>query len=121
MPEGRFTFQDVAGSEFQAVVPVFGDRNNFRLPDFHRLDLNFIMKLGLKKKRRNPGRRFESDLSLSLINTYDRRNAFFIFLEPLFADGVDNAGNPIQLPTGVRANQVSLFPVLPALTYNFKF
>lgn len=121
LPEGRFTFQDVAGSEFQAVVPVFGDRNNFRLPDFHRLDLNFIMKLGLKKKRRNPGRRFESDLSLSLINTYDRRNAFFIFLEPLFADGMDNAGNPIQLPTGVRANQVSLFPVLPALTYNFKF
>ncbi len=121
LPSGRFTFQDVGGADFQAVVPSYGDRNTFRLPAFHRLDLNLIIKLGLKKKRKNPNRRWESDLTVSVINAYDRRNAFFIFLDVEFAERMDNDGNLIDLPTGVTAKQVSLFPILPALTYNFKF
>lgn len=113
LPSGRFTFQDVAGTLSQPVVPVYQDRNNFRLPDYHRLDLGvscrFFPKWG------------ESDLTISVVNAYDRRNVFFIFLDPVFESGVDTNGNGIEVPVGVQAKQVSLFPILPAITWNFKF
>jgi len=83
--------------------------------------LSLIINLGIKKKRENPNRRWESDLTISVVNVYDRRNTFFIFLEPEFAEGQDTNGNIIELPTRVAAQQVSLFPILPAITYNFKF
>lgn len=112
LPPGRFSFQDVQGAQFQALVPVYQNRNNYRLIPFHRLDLGvtyrFFPKWG------------ESDLSLSVINAYDRRNAFFIYLEPQFQE-VDAGGTTIQIPEKIAARQVSLFPILPSLTYNFKF
>ena len=113
LPSGRFTFQDVAGSASQSVVPVYEDRNNFRLPDYHRLDMGlscrFFPKWG------------ESDLTLSIVNAYDRRNVFFIYLDPVFADDQDDNGVGLNVPLGVKAKQVSLFPILPAFTWNFKF
>lgn len=112
LPAGRLVLQDAAGGEFQAVVPVYGDRNNIRLAPFHRLDLSLIIKFKPKWG--------ESDLTLSAFNAYDRRNAFFVFLEPEFEE-VDNAGTTIEVPTRVAAKQVSLFPVLPSATFNFKF
>jgi hypothetical protein len=112
LPPGRFSFQDVQGAQFQALVPVYQNRNNYRLIPFHRLDLGvtyrFFPKWG------------ESDLSLSVINAYDRRNAFFIYLEPQFQE-VDAGGTIIQIPEKIAARQVSLFPILPSVTYNFKF
>lgn len=112
LPAGRLTLQDAAGSEFQAAVPVYGDRNNIRLAPFHRLDLSFIIKFKPKWG--------ESDLTLSAFNAYDRRNAFFVFLEPEFEE-VETGGTAIEIPTRVAAKQVSLFPVLPSATFNFKF
>ncbi len=111
LPVGRLTFQDVAGTELKTVVPVFQDRNNFRLPDYHRLDAGLIWKFFPKWG--------ESDLTLSIVNAYDRRNVFFIYLDPVF-ENEDQIGG-IQIPQGIKAKQVSLFPVLPAITWNFKF
>jgi hypothetical protein len=112
LPPGRFSFQDVQGSQFQALVPVYQNRNNYRLIPFHRLDLGvtyrFLPKWG------------ESDLSINVINAYDRRNAFFVYLEPQFQE-VDAGGTTIQIPESIAARQVSLFPILPSITYNFKF
>jgi hypothetical protein len=110
---GRFTFQDVYGAGFKAVVPDYGARNNFRLPPYHRLDLSLVIRFFPKWG--------ESDLSLSVVNAYDRRNAFFVLLEPQFkdVDGVD--GNQIRIPDRIAAKQVSLFPILPSITWNFKF
>jgi len=62
----------------------------------------------------------ESDLTISVVNAYDRRNAFFIFLEPEFEEVMNN-GIPVEVPTRIAANQVSLFPILPSVTWNFKF
>lgn len=108
LPVGRFSFQDVGGSISQTVVPIYQDRNNFRIPAYHRLDVGLSCKFFPKWG--------ESDLTLSVVNAYDRRNVFFIFLEPAFvnSDGVD-------IPVGIKAKQVSLFPILPALSWNFKF
>jgi len=113
LPPGRFTFQDVYGADFEAVVPDYQERNNFRLPAYHRLDLGLVWKFFPDWG--------ESDLTFSVVNAYDRRNTFFLFLEPQFEDMEDNNGNAFQVPTGITANQVSLFPVLPSITWNFKF
>jgi hypothetical protein len=113
LPSGRFTFQDVPGTELRTLVPVYQDRNNFRLPAYHRLDAGLIWRFFPKWG--------ESDLTFSIVNAYDRRNVFFIFLEPVFRQQQANSGNLIDIPTGVKAKQVSLFPILPAITWNFKF
>jgi hypothetical protein len=112
LPPGRFTFQDVPGAGFEAVVPDYRERNNFRLPAYHRLDLGLVYKFFPKWG--------ESDLTLSVVNAYDRRNAFFIFFEPEFEGEESNTGG-IDIPTRIAASQVSLFPILPSLTWNFKF
>lgn len=113
LPTGRFTFQDVYGTGFDTVVPHYQDRNNFRLPPYHRLDVGVTYKMFPKWG--------ESDLTLSVVNAYDRRNAFFIYLEPEFRQIGDGSGNVIEIPDRISARQVSLFPILPSITWNFSF
>lgn len=112
IPSGRFTLQGVDGEQFQAVVPIYGARNNFRYPSYQRLDFGFVRTW--KRKR------FENDLTVSVYNATDRRNPYFIYLDPEFKT-VQQGGNEVEIPVGVKAKQVSLFPVIPALTWNFKF
>lgn len=113
LPRGRYTFQDVPGANPQVIVPIFGDRNTFRLPEFHRLDLGMVIKFF--------PRWGESDLTISVFNAYDRRNAFFVYIEPEYTMGQDIGGNDILFPDRLVPKQVSLFPILPSLTWNFKF
>lgn len=113
LPTGRFIFQDVYGAQFEPVLPVYQDRNNYRLPPYNRLDLGLVWRFFPKWG--------ESDLTFSVINAYNRRNTFFIYIEPQFVKGTDNNGNAFRVPTGIAAKQVSLFPVLPSVTWNFKF
>jgi len=112
LPSGRISFQDVYGAEFKPVVPVFGDRNTFRLPAYHRLDVGVVLKFFPKWG--------ESDLTLSVYNAYDRRNPYFVFLEPEFQI-LDTGAELIQVPDRIVAKQQSLFPILPSVTWNFKF
>lgn len=113
MPTGRFTFQDISGAEFSAVVPLYQDRNNYRLPPYHRLDLGLVYRFFPKWG--------EHDLTLNVVNVYDRRNTFFIYLQPVFQKTQLGNGQEIEVPYRIAARQVSLFPILPALTWNFKF
>lgn len=108
LPSGRLSFQDVAGSPIQLVVPVYGARNTFRVPAYTRADLGIVWKFKTK--------RLENDLTLSVYNATDRRNPYFIFL-----DVETEKGDPVDFVTGIKAKQVSLFPVLPSITWNFKF
>ncbi|NET33591.1 MAG: hypothetical protein F6K19_16470, partial [Cyanothece sp. SIO1E1] len=112
LPSGRWAFQDVYGSSFESVVPDFQERNNFRLPPYHRLDLGLVWKFFPKWG--------ESDLTFSVVNAYDRRNTFFIYFEPEFVE-VGDGNNVFRVPDRVVARQVSLFPILPSVTWNFKF
>lgn len=85
------------------VVNYFTERNGYRMPDFHRLDLgvNWIRKRTEK---------FESSWNFSLYNAYGRENAFAINFEP---DPDD--------PNRTQAVQIALFRWIPSATYNFKF
>ncbi len=113
LPVGRFAFQDIAGGNFQPIVPVFGERNAFRLPYFLRADAGLVYRFFPKWG--------ESDLTLSVYNATNRRNAFFLYMEPQYPKGVDPLVDPLAIPTGVAAKQVSLFPILASVTWNFRF
>jgi hypothetical protein len=114
VPVGRFAFQDVQGLPLEFIVPDYGEqRNNIRLPYFQRTDFGVIYKLFPKWG--------ESDLTLSFFNVTNRRNAFFVYLEPEYETQELPAGGEGDVPVGVKAKQVSLFPILGSLTWNFKF
>ena len=105
LPVARFAFQDVEGKK-ATVVPVYSDRNSFRLAPFHRLDLGVVLKLKPK--------RGEADLTFNVYNAYNRRNPYFVYFEQVKDEEEDET-------LAFRAKQVSLFPVIPSVTYNFKF
>lgn len=101
---GRFYFQGLSGDNL-SVVPDVTERNGLRLPAYHRMDWGLIWQLNPKWG--------SADLTFSIYNVYNRRNAYFAYLETL----EDNTGTP----QGFRGRQVALFPIIPAITYNFKF
>jgi len=60
-----------------------------------------------------PNKKFYSEWNFSIFNVYNRANPFFIYLH--------NEGSLSTGSLNVVAKQVSLFPVLPSVTWNFKF
>jgi hypothetical protein len=85
------------------IVPYYTERNGYRMPDYHRLDIG----LTWQRKRTD---RFESSWNFSIYNVYGRSNAYAI-----------NFQQDPNNPTKMQAVQVSLFRFVPAITYNFKF
>jgi hypothetical protein len=98
LPSGRY---EVLGN----ILPVFTGRNEYRLPDYHRLDLSLTIR-GKEK----PGRRWQGEWNFSVYNAYGRKNAWTLnFIQ----DDTD--------PNRTYAEMTYLFSVIPAITYNFKF
>lgn len=88
------------------IVNVYGDRNSYRLPPYHRMDIAVTLK-GKENKR------FKSSWNFAVYNLYSRANPYFIYF--------DNTGKLEQGTLSVKAYQVSLFPILPSVTWNFSF
>ncbi|WP_223847123.1 TonB-dependent receptor [Hymenobacter montanus] len=108
LPLGRFGLQDIPGARTGVdprPVPIYPDRNSYQLIPYHRLDLGMVYKIGTRRNQ---------DLTLSIYNAYNRRNAYFVFFDTVRDKATDRT-------IGFRARQVSLFPVIPSLTYNFRF
>jgi len=114
LPVGRKLEQGAPGSDLRTIIPVYGDRNNYRLRSFHRGDIGAVMKL-------YPSWAESSDLTFSIFNVYDRRNAFFVYIDIESEEVPDADGGTIDIPSKLTPKQVSLFPVLPSVTWNFSF
>lgn len=95
-PAGRYTVDNT-------VVPLYTERNGYRMPDYHRLDLGLTWYTHQTDK-------FESYWNFSLYNAYGRENAFSINFQPSEDD-----------PQVTEAVQLSLFKWVPSATWNFKF
>ncbi len=104
VPVGRFP-AFYGPSLFEGNYFVYEGRNNARMPAYHRLDLS----VSRKNKKIVFGREFESEWILGIYNVYSRLNPYFIYLK------VDPASDK---PVG---KQVSLLPIIPSISYNFKF
>lgn len=96
----------------ETIVPIYGERNSRRLPDYHRLDASATLKAKPKANRRN-----DSYWVFSLYNVYYRKNALSIDLLPVR----DKTTGNVPDPTDVRATKTYIFGLIPSISYNFKF
>ncbi len=87
-------------------------RNQYRLPDYHRLDFSATLT-----SRKNKGRKWKSSWTFAVYNAYNRKNPFTIYTRTK----QDKDGNIIGDGTEKEARLIYLFPVLPSITYNIKF
>lgn len=85
------------------TVYYYTNRNGYRMPSYHRLDLGATCKLKETKK-------WSHEVTFSLYNAYGRENAYTIY----FRDNKDD-------PSKTEAVKVALFKFIPSISYNFKF
>ena len=96
-PEGQ--------SEYLGItVPSYGLRNENRLPAYHHLDIAATLT-----PRKNNNRNYKTEWVFSIYNLYNRRNAASIN----FRQNIDTGNN--------EAVRTSIFGIVPAVSYNFKF
>jgi hypothetical protein len=81
------------------LVPYYTERNGYRMPAYHRLDLSVTYNFSEK-----------SNLNFSIYNVYNRANAYAITFR-------QDRNNPAR----TEAVQYTLFPIIPSVTYNFNF
>lgn len=85
------------------TVYYYSERNGYRMPAYHRLDLSATVQLKQTK-------RYSSELAFGLYNAYARNNAYVITFR-------DNKTDPDK----TEAVQTTLFSIVPFISYNFKF
>lgn len=95
-PGGKY---EIAGQ----TTWLYTERNGYRMPAYHRLDLGATCKITGRK-------RFNSELSFSLYNAYGHENPYIITFEQSDND-----------PNKTVAVQTSLFKLVPSISWNFKF
>jgi len=109
LPESYYYINNVA-------MPYWEARNQYRLPDYHRMDIGIKYepeRLAFKTKKNN--RKFQPSLDVSLYNIYNRRNIYTI-------DLINNAGKDGSNPESVFSAQGrSTFGFVPSFQLNLKF
>ncbi len=88
-----------------AIVPVYSNRNAYRMPAYHRLDISITLK-----PREKPNRKWYGEWNLSIYNAYARKNAWAI-------NFVQEADDPYT----TYAEMTYLFSIIPSISYHFKF
>jgi hypothetical protein len=101
LPERFYIIAGILTQEYSSV-------NQYRLAAYHRIDLAATYTPVPKKKKK-----VQSSWVFSIYNVYSRYNPYFIYF--------DQTGSPFDGSLKIEARQVSLFPILPAVTWNFKF
>ena len=87
------------------ILPVYSKRNEYRMPDYHRLDVSLTWK-----PKHNPKKAWTGEWNFSVYNVYGHKNAWAIN----FVDDQDTAYK-------TKAEMTYLFTFVPSITYNFKF
>lgn len=95
-PSGKYTIEG-------ETVSYYTERNGYRMPDYHRMDIGVTY---YNKKTAKT----ESSWNFSVYNVYARENAYAI----TFRENADD-------PSKTEAVRISLFKIIPSITYNFKF
>jgi hypothetical protein len=93
----------------QFETATVGEKNAYRMPSYHRLDIN----LEFSKKKKN----YERKWSIGAYNAYNRANPYTVM------NGTKSIPNPAPgSPSHQNVyRQFSLFPIIPSVAYSFKF
>lgn len=95
-PEGKYRVNGM-------TIPYFTERNAYRMPPYHRLDLSIRIR-GKERKK------FNTSWDISAYNVYNRHNAYSIY----FRESENN-------PAVTEAVKLSLFGIVPSVTFNISF
>ncbi len=90
------------GEFFIPEIEVYGDKNAFRMRSYHRFDISL-------ERKRLPGRWLQQSWSFGVYNLYSRKNPFFVYRQRDRQTGKN------------EFVQVSLFPLIPSISWNFNF
>jgi len=96
-------------------VPIYDQRGNDRLPDYHRMDISVNLHLGRREAR------FRQYLNFSIYNLYGRKNPVFVNFNKTH-DGENQPivpGDYFPVPT-LTPTQTFIYNVVPSISYNFK-
>ncbi|AWH86143.1 hypothetical protein HYN59_13945 [Flavobacterium album] len=96
-PNGQYQYGGI-------TIPTFEGRNNSRLPAYHHLDVSATYTPKPEKKKG-----WQGEWVFSIYNLYNRMNAASI----TFRQNEDSGHN--------EAVKLSIFGIIPSVTYNFKF
>jgi hypothetical protein len=103
-PESKYTFNGLS-------IPEYSERNAYRLPNYHRLDIAATLK-GKQTKR------WKSQWVFGIYNVYNRQNAANI----TFKETLTNNNSETGLGTGNnKAYKLTYFGLVPSISYEFKF
>jgi outer membrane receptor protein involved in Fe transport len=95
-PSGKYIINNIP-------VPYYTERNGYRMPSYHRLDFNLTLNGKNRKK-------YKSSWDFSVYNLYNRHNAYMITFR-----------ESETVPGATEAVRLSLFGIVPSISYNFKF
>jgi hypothetical protein len=95
-PSGRYLINNI-------TVPYYTERNGYRMPVYHRLDFSLTV-IGKNRKK------FKSQWDFSVYNLYNKNNAYMITFR-----------ESETVPGEVEAISLSLFGIVPSVSYNFRF
>ena len=86
-------------------VPYVSSRNNYRMPNYHRMDVsvNFHKKL----------RRGKRTINVSIYNVYNHQNPYLVYESYAYDFRTGNDTRVLK--------QLSIFPILPSISYNWTF
>lgn len=101
LPERFYVVGGVLTQEYSKI-------NEYRMAPYHRLDLSATLT-----PRKRPHQKWEQNWVFSVYNVYDRLNPYFIYF--------NQDGSAYDGTLNIKTTQVSLFPVIPSVTWNFKF
>ena len=104
VPSGRISTLN-SGTIFEGNYYVYEGRNNYRLASYNRLDLSLSNKKTVKIFKKL----YEREWVFGVYNAYSRLNPYFVYFE------ID------ALTSKPTAKQVSLLPIIPSVSFNFKF
>ena len=101
LPERFYIINGVLTQEYSTI-------NKYRLDAYHRIDLSATFTPIPKKNRK-----VKSSWVFSVYNVYSRMNPYFVYF--------DQSGSALDGSLRIEGRQVSLFPILPSVTWNFSF
>src|SRR5581483_3648344 len=101
MPERFYVIEGVLTQEYSKI-------NQYRMAPYHRMDISATYT-----PQQRPDRRFHHSWVFSIYNVYSHLNPYFIYF--------NQDGNAYDGTLSIKAQQVSLFLIVPAVTWNFKF
>lgn len=99
---------DPSAGFFNTFLP----RNSFRMPSYHRADISMTLH-GAKLNKAGKAKRIQSDWVISIYNVYNRLNPYFVYF--------NSTGGATSASFTTKAYKVSVFPIIPSVTWDFSF